>query len=203
MIRNALLLWRNDADISSAVLSDVPKASVAAAPEMVLEKLRHTGLVVLPVCRESNWLSVNFVNLPKPPDSVFTLLEKIAQQTVWLDMNSCQTPEMAWHTVGKLINLTRLSLDHSSINDTALLPLKNLQQLQYLNLSNTTISEKGLRQLEGIKHLKSIFLYKTATTSADFPGLQSIFPLTKLDTGNYVLPFLETDTARLKANASY
>jgi mono/diheme cytochrome c family protein/uncharacterized membrane protein len=198
MVQAALEAWQKGAVESAVAKPIVPAEVVAPAAVNVLENLRRAGVLVLPVSQHLNWLSLNFVNCPNPPDSVIVLLTKIAQQTLWINMSGCQISEASWRTIGQLSNLRRLSLDHSSVSDSAMLVLKNLEHLESLNLSNTQVSEKGLQHIAGLQHLQTIFLHKTLAATSDWASLQALFPQTTLDTGGYSLPFLATDTARIK-----
>jgi hypothetical protein len=112
-------------------------------------------------------------------------------------MSYCQLPPEAWNVIGKMSQLTRLSLDHSNVTDTFMSSLNNLHHLQSLNLAHTQVSGQGLGQLLGLLDLKTLYLYKTAVKNEDFMHLKAVFPKTALDTGGYGLPFLETDTARV------
>jgi len=203
MVRKALTNWQNGEAVVAPLQPDVPKGQAQPASPQILEKLRQAGILALPVSRESNWLSINFVNLPKPPDSVFVLLEKIGPQVVWLNMNDCTVSETAWNSIGKLPQLTRLSLNHSSVTDAALLQLKTLQMLQFLSLSDTRVTGAGLQELTGLKALNTVYLYKANVQMHEWPALQPLFPQAKLDSGGYQLPFLETDTLRKKMEKAY
>ncbi len=203
-VRKALANWQKGGDVvTSAASPKIPHEPDVAASPKLLDKLRQTGVLALPVSRESNWLSVSFVNLPKPPDSVLVLLEKMAPQVLWLNMSGCIVPETSWSAVGKLQQLRRLLLNHSSASDAALVHLKNLQNLQVLNISDTRVTAMGLKELANLKALQTIYLYKTGIQAQDWPALQALFPQATLDSGGYQLPFLETDTLRKKMEKAY
>jgi uncharacterized membrane protein len=204
MVRRALANWQKGGQMeASPAIPDIPEASVQAASPQLLEQLRQAGVLVLPVSRESNWLSVSFVNLPRPADSVLVLLEKIVPQVLWLNMNDCTVSETAWKSIGELQQLRRLSLNHSSVTDASLLHLKNMHQLQVLNISDTKVTAEGLGALANLKALHTIFLYKTGIQAQEWTTSKALFPQTKLDSGGYQLPFLETDTLRKKMEKTY
>jgi hypothetical protein len=69
-----------------------------------------------------------------------------------------------------------------------------LVNLQYLNLVGTKVTSQGVIQLKNLPKLQAIYLYKTFISSSDWPLLKSNFPKVTLDTGNYYVPILETDT---------
>jgi uncharacterized membrane protein len=174
-----------------------PTTTTEPAPEAAVQWLRQAGVVVRPIAQGNNWLSVSFVNLPQPPDSVFVWLEKIAPQVVALNLNHCQIVERAWASVGKALNVRRLDAENSSISDAALAHLRPLRQLQSLNLARTSASANGLKNLAGLPELRRIFIYQTQIERTEYAGLAAIFPQAAIDTGGYVLPLLAGDTVRL------
>jgi hypothetical protein len=98
--------------------------------------------------------------------------------------------------LGELKEIRILHINKTSFSDKEMGVLKDLSHLQFLNLSNTMVSEKGLENLKGLKNLGKLYLYKS---KVDFKNLNyKNFPKTKIDTGGYVVPIFETDTATVK-----
>jgi hypothetical protein len=155
-------------------------------------------VTVLPLGQNNNYLSLNFVNVPKPADSLFAALEKLQRQAVWLKLSGCTLSDSALHSVGRLTRLTKLYLDHSSVDDAQLTPLRNLNQLRYLNLTNTQLSAEGIATLKALPVLEQVFVYKTAVKPGEWAALQSGFSRAKLDSGGYVVPTLAGDTTLIK-----
>ena len=96
-------------------------------------------------------------------------------------------------------NLTRLSIDHTNLTDAQIEELKGLKNLQYLNLVGTKITAQGVQKLKTITTLENIYLGQTTIKGNDFINLQKQFRKTILDSGNYHLENLVTDTQLLKA----
>jgi hypothetical protein len=126
------------------------------------------------------------------------IVEKLAPQILWLNLSGCEMPESAWQRVGKLEELRVLNLAKSSVSDESLGRLGQLPELRKLNLAQTNVTEKGLTPLSRFPRLHFLFLYRTPLAGTDFDNLRKSLPNVKIDTGGYSLPFLQTDTLRLK-----
>lgn len=178
--------------------ADVPEEEVEKADEKVIKKLHNAGIVVMPVARNSNYLSVNFVAATSLPDSIVKLLPGLKKQLVWLRVNDVVANDTLMRYIGECTSLTRLHLSNTQINDKSLKHLQSLKQLQYLNLTGTKVSLETLMQLQQLKNLKNIYLYQTGISSNDWPALQKFFPSAIIDSGNYKVPTLAADTTEVK-----
>ncbi len=177
---------------------EVPEEPVAAADEKVLQKLKARGIVVLPVARNNNYLSVNFVAADSVTANDISLLLPLKKQVVWLRLSYKNIADSLLNIVGQLSNLTRLQLDNTPVTDKGLAHLSSLKKLQYLNLVNTAVTGNGIMQLKNLPDLQAVYLYKTKTGKSNWVNLRNAFPNVTLDTGGYVVPFLETDTMIVK-----
>jgi len=196
-IKPVLYAIQKGVDTQAVKISDVPEALVDPAPDDVLNILKNRGIVILPVAKNSNYLSVSFVIAPAA-DSSLPLLEKMAKQLIWLNLSGSKISDRGLQSVGKLSQLTRIYLNDTKVTDSGLHYLKSLKRLQYLNLVNTAISSKGLGQLTGLKALKNIYCYQTNIHARDFNQLKQSFPLVNIDTGGYVVPTFAADTMEYK-----
>ncbi len=183
--------------------NDIPKAKTKPVNPEALAKARQRGLVIMPVGRESNWLSVNGVNAPGFSDADAALLAPIAEQIVWLRLSDSQIGDQGLAVIGTMKNLTRLYLDHTKVNGSGLAALQGLQQLTLLSLSGTPTDVAGLGNLPVLPALKKVFLYQTPVSGQDISTLTARLGKVHLDTGGYAIPVIAEDTARLKAKASY
>ena len=93
-----------------------------------------------------------------------------------------------------LILLKFILVKQYEITDESLVKLQSLKQLQSLSLVGTKTTEKGIMQLKRITTLRELYLYQTAINKTSFPELKRAFPKTKIDTGGYNVPILQTDT---------
>lgn len=198
-IKLALLAIQNGVDTQAVKISDVPDEPVDAAPEEVLNMLKTRGIVILPVAKNSHYLSASFVIAPEA-DSSLVLLEKMSKQLIWLNLGGSKISDKGLQSTAKLSRLTRIYLNDTKITDSGVYYLKPLKQLQYLNLVNTNVSPKGLAQLAELKALKNIYCYQTNIHGRDFDRLKQSFPHTNLDTGGYVVSTLTTDTTVFKGS---
>ncbi len=193
-----ILLSLQSADNGPKSNPEVPTAHVEAASDSVLAKLRESGVVILPVGAGSNYLSVNIISGQQyglSGDQLASMLEPLARQLIWLKMGNINLTEKGMRSIGRLKALTRLSLDHTGINDQALSQVQGLDSLQYLNLVGTAVTAHGLIAIKGLLKLHSIYLYQTRIGRNDWESLFKAFPKAKLDSGGYSVPFLSTDTA--------
>ena len=179
-------------------IQDIPAAPVAAADEKILKQLHDRGVAIIPVTRNSNYLSANFVAVDSMTGTDLSLLISIKKQLTWLKLSGKHISDSMVTLVAQLTKLTRLQLDNTSITDKGLASLRLLNELQYLNLVGTGVTAKGVLQLKDLPHLQSVYLYKTFISSAEWQLLKNNFPKVTLDTGGYVVPTLESDTTELK-----
>lgn len=178
--------------------SDVPLAAVEQADEKVVKQLREKGVVIIPVTRNSNYLSVNFITVDTITYKEISLLGSLKKQLIWLNLSDKKISDSMLTVISQLTNLTRLQLDNTLITDKGLGHLQSLTNLQYLNLVGTKVTKNGVIQLKDLPRLQAIYLYKTFISSADWGTLKNNFPKVTLDTGGYQVQFLETDTMIVK-----
>ena len=173
---------------------DLPQTPVDKADEKAIQKLKDSGIVVLPVAQNSNYLKANFITVDSVTSNDIALLLPIKKQLVWLDLSGKKLPDTILTTISLLTNLSRLQLDYTGITDKSLALLQSLVNLQYLNLVGTNVTIQGVMQLKTLPRLQAIYLYKTFISSSDWQTLKNNFPKVTLDTGGYSVPTFETDT---------
>ena len=201
VISNFLLALQTGGDSDSTGRSHNAKASpllpvdpVDPAPDKDIEALKAKGVLVLPVARNSHYLSVNFINATGVTDKDMALLLPLRRQLLWLKLSNQPIGDSALATIATCKALTILHLNNTKIGDHGLALLASLGELQLLNLAGTGVTPEGVRSLKGLKHLQSVFLYQTKCSSADYASLKKNFPLVHLDTGGYSVPFSAWDT---------
>lgn len=178
----------------------VPTAKVEPADEKALASLRKLGIVVLPIEPNSPFLSVNFISVPSAADSLIQQLQPIATQIAWLKLDGTQISNNALSVITKMPNLTRLSLNNTSVSD--LNYLSNLKELRYLSLVGTQVTTRNLLALSKLAHLQQLYLFQTNITRVDSIQIQQLLPKTKLDFGNYQVATLASDTTVFKKKVS-
>ncbi|MDZ7605421.1 MAG: c-type cytochrome domain-containing protein [Cyclobacteriaceae bacterium] len=171
----------------------LPKEPVDPAPEAAIEQLRKLGVVILPVADNSNYLTASLVNtLPENMVEILTELIKTNAQLIWLSMDFQNLDESDWESLGQLTALRKLSLRETNFSDMQMSHLKSLPQLVYLNLSGTHVSD--LSALENLPKLHTIYLYQTNANHATIQQLKTKLSQVDIDTGNYIVPVLASDT---------
>ncbi len=177
---------------------DIPLAKVEEADPAVIEKMKARGIVVLPVAQNSHYLQANFVTDTVINHEDLQFLSAIKKQLIWLKLGYTNISDGGLTTIGLLENLTRLNLEHTSISDGGLRALLSLRNLQYLNLVGTSVTSQGVLQLKNLQSLHSLYLYQTKVSRSDWSSIQKVFPKTRIDSGKYSVPTLETDTTLVK-----
>lgn len=103
-------------------------------------------------------------------------LEKIKNLTSIREMRLTQT-NVKGPSLAAFVNLEKLDLDYSIINDDGLKALAGLKNLKSLRLRDTILSDKGMPHLSGLVNLEHLDLYGARLTDA---GVAALAPLKKL-----------------------
>jgi mono/diheme cytochrome c family protein/uncharacterized membrane protein len=159
--------------------SPVLTMKVPAADPKVIEELKKTGLLVLPLSKEQNQLEVSAVNARTYNDAQAALLPKLSNQIVWLKLGETDISDATLAQLSKLKNLQKLHLEQTKITDAGLKQLKGLANLEYLNLYGTAVTDAGLAELTNLKSLKTVYLWQTKVTAQGLATLKQAMP--KLD----------------------
>jgi len=177
----------------------IPETEVEEADPIVLEKLKSFNVLVSPIGENSNYLSVSFMNvLPENGTKAMEELKNLNQQVIRLNLDYQNLDTLGWRKVGFLTNLRKLSAKNSNMDDEKLAYLKNLNSLVSLNLTGTNVSSSGLESSLSLPNLESIYLYQTNIDADGFKSLINKFPKVKIDSGNYSVPILDSDTTVFK-----
>lgn len=179
-------------------ISDVPSVEIQAADQTIVNQLQKLGVVILPVAANSNYLSANLINATSL-DSAIDLLSKVKEQLVWLKAGGQPVADNHLLKLIALNKLTRLSLDYTQITDTGLSQLKSLTNLQFLNLNGNQITAAGIIPLKGLAGLKSIYVYQTLIKNDEIESVKKYFPASIIESGDYSVPLLSSDTIELTA----
>ncbi len=177
----------------------VPLEEVAPADPKILEKLISLNVLFSPVAMNSNYLSVSFMNvLPEDLTPAVEECIKLNQQIVWLNLDY-QNPDLqVWKQLGALTNMRKLSAKNSNLNDEIIAFLQPLDSLVYLNLVGNEVSSSGFEKIKSLQNLESVYLYQTNIDPTGFKQIEQIFPNATIDSGNYIVPILASDTTVFK-----
>ena len=124
-------------------------------------------------------------------------LIKIKSQLIWLNLDYQNLDEGSWKKLDQLTGLRKLSVKNTNLDDENLTYFQALKELVYLNLVETKVSSSGLKKIKDLQKLESLYLYQTGIDKTEFESLKHLFPNTRIDSGNYFVPILESDTTVL------
>ncbi|HUQ67418.1 MAG TPA: c-type cytochrome domain-containing protein [Flavitalea sp.] len=181
-------------------ITEIPDEPVEAGDSAVIHKLVIDGVMLMPLARNSNYLSASFVTVAGKADSLLKSMVPLKRQIITLKLDHANITDSTLTTVAELDKIRRLQLSNTNITDKGLMKLKKLKDLGSLNLVGTKVTAKGLIEMRNLKKLKYVYLYKTSITAEERAELKKSFPDTILDFGNYSLPMLVTDTTEININ---
>jgi uncharacterized membrane protein len=176
---------------------DLPNVGVPPPSAEAISALQKAGVVVSPVGREQQFLSLNFVNAPNLTPPALESLSVLKEQVVWLKLSSTSLSDSALVVISDFKNLTRLHLDRTNISDASLAYLQKMERLVFLNLVGTKVTAHGVETLSTLPNLKKLFLYQTLVTAGDSVFLKAKLPRVQIDMGGYQVPTLPADTTML------
>lgn len=166
-IKSAIHVFKNmPKKIISKNIALQPKLpTVSAADPIVIEKIRKSGVLAMPIAQNTNAIYVNASYSGKKfTDSSLKLLEPISNQLLWINLARTGVTDKGIASLSKHKLLTRLHLENTAISDSASIHIAKLSNLEYLNLYGTNLSDASFKNLKNLKKLKKIFLWKTNIT---------------------------------------
>ena len=161
----------------SATALLIPKLpEVPQADAQIVQKLRDSGILIMPIAQNTNALYVNASYKGKSfDDENAKLLQSIAPQLLWLNIARTAVTDEVAETLSKFTLLERLHAENTSLTDGATPNLSRLSNLKYLNLYGTDISDASIENFRKLKKLEKIFLWQTKVTSEGAESLRKNF----------------------------
>ena len=196
LVKPALLALQQPV-INTMIKPIIPAKPVNKADEKVFQQLQRAGITVLPVAQNSNYLSVTLTDKKTIFKKDIELFEKIKDQLIWLKIGDASIDDEAAGVISKLSNLMKLNLAGSKLTVKGWEAIQKLNNLEYLNLVGTNVNAQHIAGLKENKKLQSLYLYGAQVKPAEVAMLQKLFPKTTIDTGNYLVPTLVTDTSKV------
>jgi uncharacterized membrane protein len=172
----------------------IPLEQVAAADAKSLDKVSTLGLTPLPMANGSDYLMITFAGIPDVTNAQINSLRGIKEQLVSLDLNSTNVTDEQMEGLAELQNLRVLYLNNTKVSDAGLKRLSRLSRLRVLSLVGTGVTDASIPVLTAFKKLTNLFLFQTGITKEGIGKLTGANGELKIDTGNYVLEPLATDT---------
>ncbi|MEK6781542.1 MAG: c-type cytochrome domain-containing protein [Bacteroidota bacterium] len=174
----------------------VPGTVVGPPDKSAIEELQSSGIALVPVEVNSNYVSVSFAGKKGIDESDLKLLKLLAEQIIELNLAWTSVSDDQLAVISELKAVRRLHLEHTEVTDLGVTHLKSCENLVYLNLVDTKISNDALATVTEMKSLKELYVFNTRVTKA---GLLMLNPQIKVDTGRYQLQKLVTDTLVYRA----
>jgi uncharacterized membrane protein len=178
----------------------VPETPVEKADAVALERLKARGIIILPVANGSNYLSANFITHSMVTNEDIDMLLPLKKQLIWLKMGFTDLNDEKMSRLKQLTNLTRLSVEHTTVSDKGIAGLGSNTRLQYLNIVGTDVTARGLSQLINLKELRNVYAYRTKIILTECKDLTDALPDIRIETGNYMVPTLPADTVEKVAS---
>lgn len=192
-----ILLALQNPNTTNTNIQTIPEKEVAPADEKILKQLQANHIIVIPVAKNSNYLSINFVVDSVIDEKDIQLLLQLKPQLIWLKLAYSNLNDQTLKGIAELSNLTKLDLSNTAITNNGIQYLNALTQLRYLNLVGTHTTSMALLQLTKLTKLKSLYLYKTGVSAKNIPAIAALFPGAIIDTGGYKVPIYQADTTEL------
>ncbi|OOG73170.1 c-type cytochrome domain-containing protein [Algoriphagus sp. A40] len=170
-----------------------PVNTIASISGDSLAALKASGFFAEAVESGSGLLKITCTNFPGFQDGDWAKLSPVKNRIAYLDLGGTKLSDALLDSIGLLPNLTVLKLSSTSISGESLNKLSQLPNLKLLYLNGTGVTLEQIQTLTPSKSLEKVFAYETPA-SAEFPNSGKLsFPFL-LETGNYSLPKLPTDT---------
>ncbi len=167
---------------------------VDAIRSATVETLRNAGVNPMPLAEVNNYVAVSFTGNREIADPQIDVLKQINQQLVWLNLSHSGIKDRQLEFIAKLTNLRALYLNNTAVTDEGLSKLASLTNLRWLSLVGTDISDASLATLLQMHNLDNLYLYQTSITRDAIAKLTEANRELRIDTGNYMLKKLPTDT---------
>lgn len=172
----------------------IPHEPVKAPDEKTLRTLNTHGLHPIPLAGGSNYLMISFTDARKITDEQIKQLLEIKDQLVWLNLSYTNITDQQLEGISKLSNLRVLYLNYTRVSDSGLSHLSTLSELRLLNLAGTRVTDLAIPVFLKLEKLTNLFLYQTPLTKEGIEKFTAQRGEVELDTGNYILEKLPTDT---------
>ena len=176
----------------------VPSGSVSEADEKSLRKLIDVGLNPMPLSEGSNYLMVSFSGRREVTDDQLKNLAEIEEQLVWLNLAHTTITDAQLEAVARLKNLRVLYLNNTQVSDAGLAKLAPLSELRWLSLVDTRATDASIETFLKLKNLSTLFLFEADLSAEGIRKMVETRKEFKIDTGNYRLEKLATDTIEFK-----
>jgi hypothetical protein len=166
-----------------------PKTTLETISSDSLSKLREKGFFIETIAKDNPLLRISCINFTSFEDQDWELLNSVTDHIAYLDLSNSRATQAILEFLTTSSNITVLKLNGLKISGENLSLLKNCTNLKLLYLNSTEVSIESLRLLDGHPTLEKVYVFKTPASSQEKKEFSF-----ELETGEYMLPKLETDT---------
>jgi uncharacterized membrane protein len=174
--------------------SIVPAENAIKPDEKAMSELRGQGVLILSASESSNYLVINFTNSRNITNVMLSNLIRLADQTLSVNLNFTSITDQQLATLTALKNLRLLHLNNTAVSDAGVAPISAIPELKILSLVDTKVTDQVLNKLSEMKNLRKIYVFNTSITRQGIEAFVRQNKQVVIDTGNYQLPSLTTDT---------
>jgi uncharacterized membrane protein len=178
--------------------SIVPEEDANPPDEKAMSELRKQGVLILPANETSNYLIINFTNSRNITDEMLVNLAKLANQTLSVNFNFTSITDLQMANIAQLRCLRLLHLNNTGVSNAGIHAIASLPEIQILSLVGTKVTDEIFNDLSKSKSLHKLYLYNTGITRQGIEAFVRQNNDVEIDTGNYQLPHLTTDTLVFK-----
>ncbi len=197
---HALLMALQQPVLQKNISSYLPTKAVKPADQNIVNKLQQNEVTLLPVAQNSNYLALTIINKKQVTKKDIESIDQLKDQVAWIKIQDAIIDDEAANLLSKLTAVNRLHLSGCQLSQKGWEWLNHLNNLEYLNLSGSNVSLSTVIGLTGNKKLHSLYLYQSKVAPTDFAAIRKALPATIVDTGNYQVPLLTSDTALVRNN---
>lgn len=178
-VSEALKSLGGGTDMDNATVAkriDLGKLLVAEADKNVIQELRKLNLIVSTVSKDQHIIEVSAINAPGFADTHVPLLQKVAEQIVWLKLGGTAITDRSMKELAGIKHLNKLHLENTAISDEGISALGEVPFLEYLNLIGTKVSDASVQKIAAMKSLKSLYVWKSAISDEGIEQLKKLRP---------------------------
>ena len=157
--------------------------TIAPADAASIAALKKINVAVVPLATGTHFLELNMVNVPSFGDKDVPLLQKIAQQVMWLVLADTKITDAGFESLKSCANITRLNLKNTAITNASISLIGQFNKLEYLNIVGTKIDDAGLLGLTPSVTLKKIFCWQSGITANGVMVFQKKYPSIQIEFG--------------------
>lgn len=169
-----------------------PALEVNPPDPEVIQSILSKGLIISPVKRGANLLTMSTLNLPEFDTAQLEELVGIREQLVSIDLSYSAVDDAIFGVLAQFPNLVQIKLNYTQITGKELHLLRGLAYLKKLHLVDTALKGTALSSLENFPALEQVFAFQSDRNIMDevdlTPELESI-----IEFGDFLLPKLPNE----------